>query len=106
MLFVMMRLETFLDDIELVGKAEVMGFRSQSKKHPNGFLGAYVFKTKEDCEEFIHSMSYKDEGFEAFGIEADWESDTTVISGTCKWHTLNVDKEYFPLPKERMLYDD
>lgn len=99
----MMRMSTFVDDMELTGRAEVMGVREKSHRFPNGYDGTYIFKTKEDCEEFINKFSYNKDGFEPFGVDADWETETKPIGGSYKHHYLLVDKQYYPLPRERML---
>lgn len=105
MLYVMMRMSTYLEDLENAGSAVIMGFRDKSERFPNGYPGTYVFETKEDCDEFIHKYSYANEGFEPFGIEADWNTETQPIGGSYKHHYLLVDKEYFTLPAEGLEVD-
>ena len=54
------------------------------------YPGGWVWETKEEAQK--HCV----EGFEVFGIDADWEKDTEVSKGG-DWHDLLVDAKFFAL---------
>jgi len=68
------------------GAIKKLGRCEPGERFPDGYTGGYAFKTVEDAQRRIDE-AYPDRGFGVFGLDAEWEMDTTQNTNGW-WHNL------------------
>lgn len=82
------------------GKIKKVGRCEPNDRFPNGYEGGYAFASREDAQKRIDE-AHADKGFDVFGLDADWEKDTSsVVEGW--WHALINSADVIVLEEVRL----